>query len=76
MTIRWTIREYAEVTGMITIQWNYVERAVNSVGWSYLGGDIDVASHIFNGLKNVSKGEFIIYLAEKYENRSTDPQPC
>jgi hypothetical protein len=59
---------YAETLGEITIEWNYLERSINAIGYYYLRGDKEVAGHIFAGMGNVSRAEFISYLVNKFED--------
>lgn len=61
-------KQYAETLGEITIEWNYLERAINVIGYYYLQGDKGVASHVFGGMGNVSKAGFISYLTERFED--------
>jgi hypothetical protein len=60
-------KKYAETIGEIAIEWNLLERKVDVLGFHYLGGDVDVASRIFQGMGNQSKEEFIRYLVSRFE---------
>ncbi len=61
---------YALTVGHIAIEWNYLERDLQQLGFSYLTVDIDIAAHIFAFMGNVTKAEFIAYLVEKCEENT------
>lgn len=67
MADEWTVEDYAKTIGKITIEWNYLERRLNSIAYMYMGGDSDVAGYIFGAMRNVTKSEFFGFLAEKFE---------
>jgi len=61
---------YALAVGHIAIEWNYLEHDLQQLGFNYLTVDADVAAHIFAFMGNVTKGEFIHFLIEKFETNA------
>jgi len=61
---------YALAVGHIAIEWNYLEHDLQLLGFAYLTVEDDVASHIFAFMGNVTKVEFIDYLAHRFEKNS------
>jgi len=50
-------KNYHELAGEISVQWNYLERDLHVLGFLYLGGDSDVASRIFASMGNVCRNK-------------------
>lgn len=48
-----------------------MERTLHAIGYSYLGGDVGVASHIFYGMNNPELAKFVRYLCERFETDKT-----
>jgi hypothetical protein len=60
-------KKYAETIGQIAIQWNLLERKVNVLGFHYMGGDVEVASRILQGMGSQTREDFIRFLVTKFE---------
>lgn len=58
---------YALAVGHIAIEWNYLERDMQSLAHHYLNVDEETAAHIFAFMGNASRAEFTQWLAERFE---------
>lgn len=58
---------YALAIGHVAIEWNYLEHDLQQIGFAYLTVDTDTAAHMFAFMGNVTKVEFIEYLAGRFE---------
>ncbi len=61
---------YALAVGHAAIEWNYLEHDLQQIGFHYLTVDADVAAHIFAFMGNMTKAEFISFLAHKFEENA------
>lgn len=47
-----------------------MERTLHVIGYSYLGGDVGVASHVFAGMNNSALSTFVSYLCDRFEKNA------
>jgi hypothetical protein len=58
---------YAKIVGDVAINWNVLERRLNSLIFHYLTVEAEVAGFVLGEMGNVTKERFAKFLVERYE---------
>lgn len=68
MANRHAKNRYALTVGHIAIEWNYLERDLQCLALRYLKMDAQTAAQMFAHMGNVSRAEFVGFLAKRLED--------